>query len=217
MPHALHVPDRAICEQLRRLDPDLSIAWDDLTERWMVLHGLQVPGNLEETADLLAREMQERLSAGGYTRDYHECQAVAWDQLRTCKLVCYVTEDDGSYRPLDGRIVQKLERMKWQMENLGLQGMQALCRIKADAMQARREREADDLWASIRRDKVFARVVSDVIWGVRPLRSVDVPEGISDATGVCDEDGDPVGGACPAGDGAGGDAVSSEDAAPQPG
>lgn len=168
-------PDRAIVAQLKRIDQDLSVEFVEPPSRFAVFHDLQVPGNLEQTADLIGREFQRAAALAGHIIALGECQYAASMALRDAKLVCYVTEDDGSFRPLDGRVVEKLLRMDYYRRNLGLRDWKEMLRAKADEARDRRLREQGDVWDTIRRDSTFARLASDLLWGLKPTRSVTVP------------------------------------------
>ena len=167
-------PDSIFRRKLRRIDPHLSAVWVDPPGRWGIFHELQVNGNFDEQVDYYAREIQREASARGHVIDLPDASWVACEALKTEKLVCYVTEEDGSYRPLDNRILQKLERMKWFSENLGVNGWREMLAVKANALQRQREREQEGVWEDIKRDRAFQRMTSDILWGMDPVLSVQV-------------------------------------------
>lgn len=174
--HAIYTPDRAIVAQVQAIEPTLSIAWVETARggRWGVFHDLQVPDNFDETVDLVARQLQQAASEGGHTLDLTDCAYTAAQAIRDGKLVCYVTEDDGSFAPLDGRIVHKLQRMNWNRLNLGLKDWREMMRARQDHLRDARFREQNDVWDCIRKDPVFQAQVSDILWGLKPMRSVYV-------------------------------------------
>lgn len=182
--------DKAIVAQVKRVDPTLSVAWVDPPGRWGVFHDLQVPGNLERTVDEVARALQIEAAARGYILDLAECAFSALEAVKDAKLVFYVAEEEdmpdgrkkGDYRPLDGRVVTKLQRMDYWRRNLDLRDWREMMRAKADEQRDRRLRAEGDVWDTIRRDSVFARVASDILWGVKPTRSVTVPDQLVNAT-----------------------------------
>ena len=161
------VPDRAIVRRIQAIDPDLSVMWCPDVERFGIFHSLQIPGNFEASVDATAHELMYQLALSGYVQSLEECGRIAREKARTWQLVCYCVNDDGSFRPLDGRIVTKLQRMKWLCEEVGLMGIRQMLQARADAVEKAREREADAIWNDIRHDKVAAHCISNVLWGVK--------------------------------------------------
>jgi hypothetical protein len=174
-------PDRTIVAALKRIDPGLSVAWVGTIERWGVYHDLQIDGRPDEEIDRLALMIQLDGMKCGYILSKHDCEMTAREAFTARKLVCYVTDDEGGFRSLDSRTVKKLERMDWLRRNCGLKDWRQMLDARADAIKRSRDVAQGDVWHSIRRDRVFARQVSDILWGVRPVRSIIVPEGVPDA------------------------------------
>ena len=177
MPYGLPDPDPRIVRRLRRIDKDLSVEIVPTSKgpRYAVFHGLQVFARYDRAVDIIARDLQQTAAANGYILDLTECAMAARDTVHRGKLVCYVTEDTGDYRPLDGRIVEKLQRMDYWRKNWGVGDWRAMLKAKADALAERQLRASNDIWDAVRRDPVFARQVSDICAGLRPARSVIVP------------------------------------------
>lgn len=173
MAHPVHVPDRAIVAALQRIEPTLSVDWMDPPGRWAVFHDLQVDGNFEENVDRVARVLQATASENGYVWSLHTCSVMARESLRNSKLVCYVTDDDGGYRSLDNRIVKKFEKMN-HFRQKSLLEWKDIMNAKANLLRAQQERAEEDLWDQIRHDKVFTSQVSDILWGMKPMRSIYV-------------------------------------------
>lgn len=167
------VPDKVIVAQLRRIDRTLSAVFLDPPGRWAILHSLQVDAP-EQLAGQIGRRLQLEAASRGYVLDLAECEEAAWQSLQDAYVVCYVTEEDGSYRPLDGRVIEKLKRMDWYRRNLGIKDWRTMLQAKADILRERREKSEGDIWETIRRDKVFARCASDILWGIKPTRAVHV-------------------------------------------
>jgi len=176
-----YAPDRTIAAALKRIDRGLSIAWVEPQCRWAVFHDLQVEGNPEEEVDRLATALQLDAAKMGYVVSRWDCVETARNALVARKLVCYVVDDDGTYRSLDSRIVKKLERMDYYRRNCGLRDWRQMLDARADALRRARSIAQGDVWDCIQHDRVFASQVSDILWGVRPVRSVTVPEGVPDA------------------------------------
>jgi len=171
---AFYTPDRAIVRGLQRVDPLLSVAWDADRSRWCVYHDLPHAGRVDDSAAVLARETARDYRAAGELVPYHVCLLAAHRLIESEKLAKVVAEPDGSYRPLDHRIVRHFERLDWLRRNYWLADWQRLAHTQQDQLKAERARQASDIWDSIRRDKVFQNQASDVLWGVRPTRSVQV-------------------------------------------
>ena len=161
---------------MRRIDPALSIEWLNPPGRFAILHREQLAGRPDEVIDRTARELQQEAATRGYMLDFAECQFSAAQAFRDSTVVFYVTEEDGSYRAPDGRDLVKLHRMDWNRRNLGLHDWQTMVRAKADVLREQRERDAGDVWECIRRDRAFARVASDILWGLKPMRPVYLKE-----------------------------------------
>lgn len=173
---AVHVPDAAIVAQLRRIDRGLSVEWLQTARggRWAVLHAEQAEG-FEQRADQVARQLWAILREDGYETPLHECQQRAYARLKDAQIVCYVVNDDGSYRPLDGRIVEKLQRMDYYRRNCGLSDWQTMLKVKDEALQKQREREAAQFDRDVAGDKVFAHCLSNLLWGVKTPMHYNVP------------------------------------------
>ena len=173
------VADRVIVRALKRIDKELEVRFVDPPGRWGVYHSLPNYGaRLEDVVDAIARELQRDLAARGSIVPFSACQEDVFEGIQAAKLVCYVTNDDGSYRPLDGRIIEKLQRMDYYRQNLGIQGWKQMLNARASVQRKLREQAQTDADDSIRRDKVYARMLSDILWGLTPTRSVIVPAGV---------------------------------------
>lgn len=155
--------------------------WVEPPGRWGVFYALQVDGNFETSVDQLARQLQLTASQHGYYWSYADCAMTAVNAVKARKLVCYVVNEDGTYRSLDSRIVQKIQRLDWQRQNLDIKDWSILMNARADALRAARDLTEGDVWQTIRQDRVFGRLVSDILWGMRPVRSIIVPEGVPHA------------------------------------
>jgi len=171
------VPDRGVVRALREIDKDLSVSFDPNAGtppvgRWIIWYKLDLPGRVDETVDRLAREVQLRAAEEGRTLDLADCQADAWEAIQKSRLVCFVTNEDGSYRPLDGRIVEKVKKMDYLRRHCGVEDWKTMLNARAAAAEAVRQKDHESMYDSIRRDRVLQRVLSDVLWGLKPTRSV---------------------------------------------
>jgi hypothetical protein len=171
---ALHSPDRTILAQLRRIDSGLGVEWFEPPSVWAVTYDKQVTNpdtRVEQTATALQLDAAKR----GYLFDKTECVYAAAMALRDARIVCYVVEEDGpdqgKYRPLDGRIVTKIQRMNYLRLNCGIKDWQEMMRAKADVARDRRQREESDLWETAKRDRVFQKQMSDILYGYRGGRA----------------------------------------------
>lgn len=209
-----HVPDRAIVAHLKRIDPGLSVAWVDFadgTGRWGVFYDLQVEGRFEDSVSSMAREIQASLAANGDIRDYHSCTVIARQALKMAKLVCYVINDDGSYRGLDQRIVDKIARMDYYRRHMGARDWSRLLAQKWDAIVSSRDRAVQSVYDDILGDKVLKRCISDILWGLRPTRSVAMEERHEASECECGAVDGESSGAWGSGDGGDGCGLSASD------
>lgn len=172
---ALYTPDRLIVAAIQAIDPDLAVSFADPPGRYAVYHQIAFEGNSEAACLAKARELQDTYRERGYVVDLGECERQAFQTMQDANLVCYVANEDGSFRPLDQRIVDKLRRMDHLRRNCGLRDWKLMLSVKADALRAQRERDERNVWDSIRSDKTFANAAHDILWGLRPTRSVMVP------------------------------------------
>ena len=172
MSHPVYTADRAIVAQLRAIDPALSVAWLGPEERWAVFDGLQVSGNPEATAVAIARELARDYRDHGYVIPYPECLRRAAVKVAQESLVHVVQNDDGSYRPLDHRVVDKFRRMDWFRRNYWLNDYLRHARGDARKAYQSRQRDTANVWESIEKDKVFQRMASDLLLGYHPVDSV---------------------------------------------
>ncbi len=172
-------PDRALRRQLLAIDRGLRFEFLDPPERWAVLHLEQVDDRLDAMIDRTAREVQAEALRMGYVLDLADCAWMACQAVKDRTVVFYCVEENGDYRAPDGRDIAKLQRMDHYRRNLGLRDWQALVRAKADLLREQRLRSEEDVWQSIRRDPVFARVLSDILWSGRATRSIIVPANIT--------------------------------------
>lgn len=150
MSHPLYSPDRAIVAALRRIDPGLSVEWWD--DRWHVFHDLPHYGNVDASARALARETYYDYRCEGHPVPYYACLTAAYHLIDQEKLVCRVEEPDGSYRPLDDRVIDHLRRLDWQRRNWSVADYLAVARRQAATLRADRARRSDALWSDLRRD-----------------------------------------------------------------
>ena len=176
------LPDRVIVRRLRMIEPALDVLWCASVERWGVYHDL--PGNPDAWAGQVAQTIQQDLAMYGYVIPLDECQDIAQTRLQDARLVCYVTNEDGSYCPLDDRIVAKIARMDWYRRHCGVRDWKAMLDMKADMARDQRERAEEGIWGVFKRDKVFAHCLSNVLWGVDQALHFQVPGGggVDDAT-----------------------------------
>lgn len=167
------IPDRTIVRQLQKIEPKLTIVWDASNERWAIYHDL--PEGLGRLDALVARMSQElRLTylEAGHVLDAEQAGRLCLQAVKNAALVCYVTEDNGDYRPLDGRIVEKFRRMDSLRRNCGVKDWQQLLAARRYAAERADALQKEDFYEYQSRDAVLQRVLSDVLWGVPVTRSV---------------------------------------------
>src|SRR5262245_63894967 len=102
------IPDRSIVKQLQKIEPKLTVIWDGANECWAIYHDLpEGLGRLDELVARMSTELRLTYLEAGYPIDPEQAGRLCLQAVKDAALVCYVTEEDGSYRPLDGRIVEK--------------------------------------------------------------------------------------------------------------
>lgn len=171
---SLYKADKAIVAALKRIEPKLSVHWVETPQggRWSVWYDVPYHGDIWRTAREHGRELQQTFLEMGYIVDSETCEQKAYEALKMHQLQCYVTEDDGSYRPLDGRIVEKFQRMDSYRQNLGISDWQQILNARADALKQTIMKDRLDVWEQIRKDKIFQSQASDILHGLKPMRSV---------------------------------------------
>jgi hypothetical protein len=150
MSHPLYTPDQTIVRALKRIDRGLSVDW--YTDRWAVFHDLPHAGNVDASASALARETARDFRAQGQVVPYHACLLAAYRLIRQEQLVCVVQEPDGSYRPLDARIVRHLERLDWQRRNWWADDYVRVARQQASEATTAQRRATDRIWSDLKTD-----------------------------------------------------------------
>jgi len=150
MSHPLYTPDPAIVRALKRIDRGLSVDW--YTDRWAVFHDLPHAGNVDASAAALARETARDFREQGQVVPYHVCLLAAHKLIRQEQLVCVVQESDGSFRPLDARIVEHMRRLDWQRRNWWVSDYLRVARAQASELQAQRAEASEQVWSDLRGD-----------------------------------------------------------------
>ena len=161
---------------LKRIDPDLEARWVPNAERWGIYHCLPFHERLEAGIEARALELQHDLLKRGYIATKQVCTEMSWLQTQERHLVFYVTEDNGAYRELDDRTLQKLQRMDYFRRNWGLKDWKEYMARKARLSQDMRERAMDDFINQTRRDRVYNQHAADALRGDRPVRSIYVEQ-----------------------------------------
>jgi aminopeptidase N len=169
-------------EEMRRrvqaIDDDLDIVWLEHEHKWAVIQRLYNTPSIEAMTDHVVRDLRLSLRDAGYEHEPRDLRALAYTQVSKSLIVLRVENEDGSYRPLDGRTIDALREMAWKRRNFSLKDYIAAGDTVSYEAKRRRDAAIDGIWSSIKRDKVFERVATDVFSGIRPTRSIIVPEGV---------------------------------------
>jgi len=166
-------PDRTIVRALRRIDPKLSIQWDTDHECWAVYHDLpEGLGRIDALVDKMATDLQLTYLEQGYIVPREDAGRNCLAAVKRAALVCYVVNDDGSFRPLDGRLVEKFQRMDHLRRNCSIRDWSELLAARRYAQDQAAALEREDFYAYQNRDAVLQRVLSDVLWDIPVTRSV---------------------------------------------
>lgn len=168
-------PDRTIVRALRRINPQLSLEWDTEHECWAVYHDLPHGlGRVDELVEKMATELQLTYLEQGYHVPREEAGRNCLAAVKRAALVCYVVNDDGSFRPLDGRLVEKLQRMDHLRRNCGIRDWQEMLEARRYAADRAAALQREDFYTYQSRDAVLKRVLSDVLWEIPVTRSVQM-------------------------------------------
>jgi hypothetical protein len=177
------IPDRSIVRQLQAIEKDLTVIWDHGNERWAIYHNLPHNlGRLDELVDKMSRELRLTYLEQGIVVDPEQAGRLCLQAVKHAALVCYVTEENGDYRPLDGRIVEKFRRMDYLRQNLEIKDWRELLAARRYAAERSQELEKEDFYQYQSKDAVLQRVLSDVLWGTHVTRSVIVEGGSDEGT-----------------------------------
>lgn len=169
------IPDRGIVRQLRQIEKNLTVIWDQGNERWAIYHDLpENLGRLDELVAKMSLELRLTYLEQGQVVDPEQAGRLCLQAIKNAALVCYVTEENGDYRPLDGRIVEKFQRMDYLRRNLEIKDWRELLAARRYAAERSAELEKEDFYQYQSKDAVMQRVLSDVLWGTHVTRSVFV-------------------------------------------
>jgi hypothetical protein len=166
-------------ERMRRrvkaIDPDLDLQWLAYEQKYAVVQKLENTPSVEEMTEIVGRDLQNTLLDRGYQMTLPECTALAYTRVAEHAIVFRLEDEDGNPRPLDDRAITQLREMAWNRRHMGVKEWQKQSNELQYAAQQAREKKIAAIWDSVRSDKVFARIASDVLWGVKPVRSINVP------------------------------------------
>lgn len=169
-------PDRAIVRALRRIDPLLSVRWLKPKGLWAVFHDLPLNENIDQAVRTRGVEIQNELLKRGYVSTRRVCEEYALLQIHDQHLVFYVCEDDGSFRPLDMRVVEKMQRMDWFRRNWELKNWKEYMTAKTEVQRELRERSWNDHCEYVKRDPVYRAQVVDALRGDPHTRAINVTQ-----------------------------------------
>lgn len=152
-------PDRTIVRALKRIDPLLRVMWMDRTERWGIFHDLPPCEQEDVIARRVAKEVWYKGMEDGYQFDYNACLQMAYQRLEDQKLVHMVQNADGSYRPLDARVIDKFRRMDWMRRNWWLKDWLHEAQTQQETLEATRQKAKDAPWEDIKTDGTLKRML----------------------------------------------------------
>jgi hypothetical protein len=169
-------PDRGVVKALKRIDPKLSVRFVEKCGRWGVFHDAPYPAQVDKTVSENAVKIQLDLLQRGYVVTKACAEEYAWLQLQDYTLVFYVTEEDGSYRPLDNRVIEKMMRMDSFRKNFGVEDWKRYMNAKAQIQKDLREKAWEDYNQYAHKDKVYKQQMAEALRGDPHLRSVNVTQ-----------------------------------------
>jgi hypothetical protein len=168
----------AVVKALKAIDPKLSVQFVKTARggRWGVFHDLPYWDRVGKTVERNATELQTELLKRGYVTTRRVCEEYAHQQILDAKLVFYVAEDDGSYRPLDMRVVEKMQRMDYFRRNWDLKDWREYLNAKAQLAKDTREHAWQDHVDYVAKDRVYREQMADALRGDSHSRSVNVTQ-----------------------------------------
>jgi hypothetical protein len=169
-------PDRHMARELRRIDPLLEARYVETVGRWGIFHLLPMNERVDLAIASRATELYNELWKRGYPVTKRVCEEQCALQVKDRELVFYVTEEDGSYRPLDGRVLEKLRRMDHMRQNWDLKDWREFMDAKAKLAKDVRERTWEDHVEYVRKDPVFNAQAADILRGDSHTRAVNVSQ-----------------------------------------
>ena len=170
--------DPAVAKALKRIDPKLSVHFVQTARggRWGVFHDLPYWDRVDKAVHKNATELQTELLKRGYVTTRRVCEEYAHQQILDTKLVFYVAEDDGSFRPLDMRVCEKMQRMDYFRRNWDLKDWTQYLDAKAQLAKDTREHAWQDHVDYVERDPRYREYMVDALRGDAHLRSVHVTQ-----------------------------------------
>lgn len=169
-------PPAWITRELRRIDKDLSVAFLQPPGRWAVLHDFQHPERMETMVHNMATELQVDLLKRGYMTTRRVCEEASVQKIRGENIVFYVTEEDGSYRSLDRRVVEKIEKMDHHRRNWDVKDWKRYMNVLGRVQEEHRQKQWDDYNRQVKKDRVAMEYMADAVRGDPHLRSVNVTQ-----------------------------------------
>jgi hypothetical protein len=158
---------------VKAIDADLDVVWLDYEGKWAIIQKLYNTPSFDELLDRTARELQKTLREQGTVWTLDRCAAASYITVWEDCIVFRVEDPvSGDPWPLDDRTFTRLRELAWVRRNLSLRDHLEASRQRRSEAEASRERRIAGIWDSIKRDKVFARQLSDALWQIRPTRSV---------------------------------------------
>lgn len=169
-------PSPGFTKRLKRIDRDLSAKWNGAINRWGIYHDLPSVERIEDRVKREGLELQADLAKRGYMSTRRVCEEQVFRQLHEAALVFYVAEKDGSFAPLDDRVIQKLMRMDFWRRNFGINDWKRYMDNQRAILESDRVRELEGIYQAIDRDKVGKQMVVDALRGDPHSRAVYVEQ-----------------------------------------
>lgn len=153
--------------RLRAIDRDLRVEYLPREQKWAIMQVLWNTPSLETTTQRLADEAKERFSKQGYSIPRPVLEAMLYSQVAKEAIVMRVENADGTPRDLDSRVLHELSQRAYKVRNWGVKDwVAAMDDLEYEARRTRERNEAA-LWQQTASDKVFTRILSDTLAGVK--------------------------------------------------
>lgn len=162
--------------KVREIDTDLSVMWLARERKYAVVQKLYNTPSVDVMTDTVGHELQLTMSERGYTVPLPLCEALAYEQVANDAIVVRLEDrETGRPLPLDGRTVGTLREMAWKRRNYHVKDWIRAGDGRTYEADRLRQREIDDIWGYLRKDRVFVNQLSDALWGLRPTRTAGGP------------------------------------------
>lgn len=161
--------------RLRQIDRELRVEWLPREQKWAILQVLWNTPSIETTTARLATEAYPKFLAQGHVVPRPMLEAALYATVSKEAIVLRVEYPDGRPRELDGWALGELERRAFKRRNWGLKDWVSAMDDLDYQARRQRERAEADIWSHSSNDKVFTRIMSDTLAGLKMRHTIGGP------------------------------------------